>query len=146
MLTIDLLNSCAQFAAFDQADRCTLRAPALYALARMKANAKDLNDFVQTYDAQLQASPAWQAWPAGEAWLSSASAQYRLSFATWLIKQSKLTLLKKLPSDYWIEQSKNWLGIPEWSPRTKAALQTALDDPMKFTLLALCSPEYVVNA
>ena len=90
--------------------------------------------------------PNVSGWPAGEAWLSSASAQYRLSFATWLIKQSKLTLLKKLPSDYWIEQSKNWLGIPEWSPRTKAALQTALDDPMKFTLLALCSPEYVVNA
>ena len=92
------------------------------------------------------APPNVSGWPAGEAWLSSASAQYRLSFATWLIKQSKLTLLKKLPSDSWIEQSKNWLGIPEWSPRTKAALQTALGDPMKFTLLALCSPEYVVNA
>ena len=92
------------------------------------------------------APPNVSGWPAGEAWLSSASAQYRLSFATWLIKQSKLTLLKKLPSDSWIEQSKNWLGIPEWSPRTKAALQTALDDPKKFTLLALCSPEYVVNA
>jgi uncharacterized protein (DUF1800 family) len=91
------------------------------------------------------APPNVSGWPAGEAWLSSASAQYRLSFATWLIKQSKLTVLKKLPSDSWIEQSKNWLGIPEWSPRTKAALQTALDDPMKFTLLALCSPEYVVN-
>lgn len=92
------------------------------------------------------APPNVSGWPAGEAWLSSASAQYRLSFATWLIKQSKLTVLKKLPSDSWIEQSKNWLGIPEWSPRTKAALQTALGDPMKFTLLALCSPEYVVNA
>lgn len=90
--------------------------------------------------------PNVSGWPAGEAWLSSASAQYRLSFATWLIKQSNLTVLKKLPSDSWIEQSKNWLGIPEWSPRTKAALQTALDDPKKFTLLALCSPEYVVNA
>ena len=50
MLTIELLNSCAQFAAFDQADRCTLRAPALYALARMKAKAKDLTAFLQTYD------------------------------------------------------------------------------------------------
>ena len=89
MLTIELLNSCAQFAAFNQADRCTLRAPALYALARMKAKAKDLTAFVQTYDPQLQASPAWQAWPAGEAWgfaLGQAHAwpQYRDMFFQWL--------------------------------------------------------------
>jgi len=89
MLTIELLNSCAQFAAFDQADRCTMRAPALYALARMKAKAKDLTAFVQTYDPQLQASPAWEAWPAGEAWgfaLGQAHAwpQYRDMFFQWL--------------------------------------------------------------
>lgn len=90
--------------------------------------------------------PNVSGWPAGEAWLSSASAQFRLSFATWLIKQSKLTVLKQLPPQSWVEESKNWLGIAEWSPRTKLALQTALDDPKKFALLALCSPEYVVNA
>jgi uncharacterized protein (DUF1800 family) len=33
-------------------------------------------------------------WPAGEAWLSSATAQYRISFATWLIKQSDLRVLE----------------------------------------------------
>jgi len=93
MLTIELLNSCAQFGAFDQADRCTLRAPALYALARMKAKAKDLNDFVQTYDAQLQASPAWQAWPTGEAWgfafgQADAWPKYRDMFFQWLAYES----------------------------------------------------------
>jgi len=89
MLTIELLNSCAQFAAFDQHGRSTLRAPGLYALARMKAKAKDLTSFVQAYDAQLRPSPAWQAWPAGEAWgfaLGQASAwpQYRDMFFQWL--------------------------------------------------------------
>ena len=89
MLTIDLLNSCAQFAAFDQSGQSTLRAPALYALARMKAKAKDLTAFVQTYDTQLQPSPAWQAWPSGEAWgfaLGQAGAwpQYRDMFFQWL--------------------------------------------------------------
>ena len=100
MLTIELLNSCAQFAAFDQADRCTLRAPALYALARMKAKAKDLNDFLQTYDPQLQASPAWEAWPAGEPWayaLGQASAwpQYRDLFFQWLAYEGAGSVLSQ---------------------------------------------------
>ena len=89
MLTIELLNSCALFAAFDRQGQCALRAPGLVALARMQAKAEDINAFVQTYDAQLQASPAWQAWPAGEAWgfaLGQAQAwpQYRDLFFQWL--------------------------------------------------------------
>jgi hypothetical protein len=102
MLTIELLNSCAQFAAFDQHGHSTLRAPGLYALARMKANAKDLNHFVQAYDAQLQASPAWQSWPAGEAWgfaLGQASAwpQYRDMFFQWLAYEGVGMLPQALP-------------------------------------------------
>jgi len=39
MLTIELLNACASFAAFDQQGHCALRAPGLVALARMRAKA-----------------------------------------------------------------------------------------------------------
>jgi len=85
-------------------------------------------------------------WPAGEAWLSSATAQYRISFATWLIKQSELRILKSLTPAQRLQQSANWLGVPEWSPRTKAALRDAQADPAQFALLALCSPEYIVSA
>ena len=85
-------------------------------------------------------------WPAGEAWLSSATAQYRLSFATWLIKQSDLRVLKSLTPTQRMIQSADWLGVPEWSPRTKAALRGAQADPAQFALLALCSPEYIVSA
>ncbi|MBJ7418903.1 MAG: DUF4243 domain-containing protein [Rhodoferax sp.] len=89
MLTIELLNACASFAAFDQQGQCALRAPGLVALTRMQAKAEDLNAFVRSYDAQLQASPAWEAWPAGEAWgfaLGQAQAwpQYRDLFFQWL--------------------------------------------------------------
>ena len=89
MLTIELLNACASFAAFDQQGHCALRAPGLVALTRMQAKAEDLNAFVRSYDAQLQASPAWEAWPAGEAWgfaLGQAQAwpQYRDLFFQWL--------------------------------------------------------------
>jgi uncharacterized protein (DUF1800 family) len=85
-------------------------------------------------------------WPAGEAWLSSATAQYRISFATWLIKQSELRVLKSLTPAQRMLQSADWLGVAEWSPRTKNALRDAQADPAQFALLALCSPEYLVSA
>ena len=90
--------------------------------------------------------PSVGGWPAGEAWLSSATAQYRLSFATWLVKQSDLRVLKSLTPAQRMIQSADWLGVPEWSPRTKAALRGAQADPAQFALLALCSPEYIVSA
>jgi uncharacterized protein (DUF1800 family) len=85
-------------------------------------------------------------WPAGEAWLSSATAQYRIAFATWLIKQSELRVLNALTPAQRMVKSADWLGVPEWSPRTKTALRNAQADPAQFALLALCSPEYIVSA
>lgn len=85
-------------------------------------------------------------WPSGEAWLSSATAQYRITCATWLVKQSDLRVLKSLTPTQRLTQSANWLGIAEWSSRTKVALRSAQNDPAQFAVLALCSPEYVVNA
>ena len=85
-------------------------------------------------------------WPAAEAWLSSATAQYRIACATWLVQQSQLRVLKSLTPAQRIMQSADWLGVAEWSPRTKAALRDAQSDPAQFALLALCSPEYIVSA
>jgi len=85
-------------------------------------------------------------WPAAEAWLSSATAQYRIACATWLIQQSQLRVLKSLTPAQRMMQSADWLGVAEWSPRTKAALRDVQGDPVQFAILALCSPEYVVSA
>ena len=85
-------------------------------------------------------------WPAGEAWLSSATAQYRIAFATWLIKQSDLQILKSMTPAQRVVKSADWLGVAEWSARTKVALRDAQKDPAQFALLALCSPEYIVSA
>jgi len=85
-------------------------------------------------------------WPAAEAWLSSASAQYRIAFARWMIKQSNLRALTAIPADRRVIASADWLGVVEWSSRTQAALRNALNDPEEFALLALCSPEYIVSA
>jgi uncharacterized protein (DUF1800 family) len=85
-------------------------------------------------------------WPAGEAWLSSASVQYRIAFATWLIKQSSLRGLLEIPVANRAMKSADWLGVAEWSPRTQAALRNSMSDPAQFALLALCSPEFIVSA
>ncbi len=85
-------------------------------------------------------------WPAAEAWLSSATAQYRIAFAAWLIKQSDLSALTSIPIASRVLKSADWLGVPEWSARTQAALRDSLNDPAQFALLALCSPEYIVSA
>jgi uncharacterized protein (DUF1800 family) len=90
--------------------------------------------------------PSVGGWPAGEAWLSSATAQYRIAFAAWLIKQSELRGLKEIPVSSRVSKSADWLGVAEWSPRTQLALRGSLADPAQFALLALCSPEFIVSA
>jgi uncharacterized protein (DUF1800 family) len=85
-------------------------------------------------------------WPAGGAWLSSATAQYRIAFAGWLIKQSELRALKEIPVGSRVVKSADWLGVAEWSPRTQSTLRASLGDPAQFALLALCSPEFIVSA
>jgi len=45
-----------------------------------------------------------------------------------------------------VTESQNWLGVYQWSERTKSTLNSVSSDPEQFALLALCSPEYVVSA
>ena len=85
-------------------------------------------------------------WPTDEAWLSSASAQFRFTFATWLIKQGDMSPIANLPRGQRVEAIADWLGIAEVSDRTKFAMQDAAGDPRRLTLLALCSPEFIVSA
>lgn len=92
------------------------------------------------------APPSVGGWPAGEAWLTSATAQYRIEFAQWMIKQSNLEVIREIPSAKRVQASADWLGVAQWSERTKTALGQTVDDPASFALVALCSPEYVVSA
>ena len=85
-------------------------------------------------------------WPAAEAWLSPATAQYRIAFADWLIQQSDLRALKEIPVGTRVSKCADWLGVAEWSPRTQSTLRASLADPAQFALIALCSPEFVVSA
>jgi len=92
------------------------------------------------------APPNVGGWPAEAAWLSSATSLYRIDFANWLIKRSQLQALKNIPVSNRVIESQNWLGVFQWSERTKSTLNSASSDPAQFALLALCSPENVVSA
>lgn len=85
-------------------------------------------------------------WPADQAWLSTSAAQYRISFATALIKEGDLTPISKIPQRERMNALADWLGVAEWSSRTRLALRGSLNDPARLALLGICSPEYVVSA
>jgi uncharacterized protein (DUF1800 family) len=85
-------------------------------------------------------------WPADQAWLSSSSAQYRIQFATALLNEANLELISATPATQRIAALADLLGIAAWSQRTELALKGAINDPQRLTLLAICSPEYVVSA
>jgi uncharacterized protein (DUF1800 family) len=84
-------------------------------------------------------------WPTDQAWLSSASAQYRLAFASWLASLADLSELSAVPTNDRAEYLLDWLGIVEWSSRTSSALRAVRDNPQRLFTLAICSPEYVVS-
>jgi len=85
-------------------------------------------------------------WPTDEAWLSSASAQFRIAFAAALAKQIDFTPLASVPSEKRIAYIKDLLGIYDFSTRTFTALTNAKDDLQQFFVLAVCSPEFIVSA
>lgn len=85
-------------------------------------------------------------WPAGEAWLNTASSQYRLLFASYLVKQANLSEIGKLPIQQRPAYLADLLGVAEWSTRTYIALTNVNGDVTRTVQLALCSPEFVVSA
>ena len=86
-------------------------------------------------------------WPADEAWINISSAQTRLAFSQYLLQQAKFDSLTAVaPSDARINALADLLGVAQFSERTKSVLRTALSDPKQMVLIAINSPDYVVNA
>jgi hypothetical protein len=62
------------------------------------------------------------------------------------LKEANLNLISATPAAQRIAALADLLGIAAWSQRTELALRGAIKDPQRLTLLAICSPEYVVSA
>lgn len=85
-------------------------------------------------------------WPTDDAWLSSASAQFRASFATWLVVQGDISPIVNSAPGERVQKTADLLGVVEWSARTKSALEGNIKSSQRLLLLAICSPEYLVSA
>ena len=85
-------------------------------------------------------------WPTDEAWLSSASAQFRIAFATWLVNQADLSAIEAQVPEKRAAYLADLFAVVEWSPRTSSALREVRDTVSRLVILAICSPEYVVSA
>ena len=85
-------------------------------------------------------------WPTDDAWLSTASAQFRASFATWLVAQGDISPIENLTPGERVQKTADLLGVVEWSARTKSALEGNIKSSKRLILLAICSPEYLVSA
>lgn len=92
------------------------------------------------------APPNVGGWPAGELWLTSASAQFRLTLSQAVLKNTDLAELKAVAPAQRVKYLQNLLGIYQWSKRTSDALTIARNEPERLFLLAINSPEYVVGA
>ena len=84
-------------------------------------------------------------WPVDQSWLSSASAQYRVSFATSIIAEADLSKLEAVSSVRRPAYLADLLGVVGWSSRTSYAMRSVRDNPQKLFVTAVCSPEYVVS-
>jgi uncharacterized protein (DUF1800 family) len=104
-----------------------------------------LNGFLEKLSQVPFLPPNVGGWPTDQAWLSSASAQFRLAFATWLASLADLSELSAVTPNSRVDYLLDWLGIVEWSSRTSSALRTVRDNPERLFTLAICSPEYVVS-
>jgi uncharacterized protein (DUF1800 family) len=91
------------------------------------------------------APPNVGGWPVDQSWLSSASAQYRVSFATDLIGQADLSKLEAVSSVRRPAYLADLLGVVAWSTRTAYAMRGVRDNPQRLFVTAVCSPEYVVS-
>ncbi len=85
-------------------------------------------------------------WPTDDAWLSSASAQFRASFGTWLVAQGNISPIENVTPGERVQKTADLLGVVEWSARTKSALEGNVKISKRLILLAICSPEYLVSA
>ena len=84
-------------------------------------------------------------WPTDEAWLSSASAQFRIVFAAWLVKQADLSNIEAIAPEKRVAYLADLLAVPEWTSRTADALSDLQKNLPRLVALAICSPEYVVS-
>ena len=149
-----LMNSLIESSAFSQEKNSMVKSPIEWFVGLCRALAitpsqlpspTKLYNYLEMLSQVPFSPPNVGGWPADQAWLSSASAQYRVSFATSIIGQANLDELTAISLVKRPAYLADLLGVVEWSTRTSYAMRAVRDNPQKLLVIAACSPEYVVS-
>jgi uncharacterized protein (DUF1800 family) len=89
--------------------------------------------------------PNVSGWPAGQAWLSTASAATRVELAALLVRAGDLGPVEAAAPADRARAAAHLLGIPRLSEHTLAAVRPDLGDPRALATTLLVSPEYLVH-
>ena len=149
-----LMKSLIESTAFSQQQYSMVKSPVEWFIGLCRAltitpsqlpSPTKLYGFLEKLSQVPLSPPNVGGWPVDQAWLSSASAQFRVSFATSLIGQANLaefTAVAPLKRPAYLA---DLLGVVEWSSRTAYAMRGVRDNPERLLVTAVCSPEYVVS-
>ena len=149
-----LMNSLIESSAFSQEKNSMVKSPIEWFVGLCRALAitpsqlpspTKLYNYLEMLSQVPFSPPNVGGWPADQAWLSSASAQFRVSFATSIIGQANLDELAAISLVKRPAYLADLLGVVEWSTRTSYAMRAVRDNPQKLLIIAACSPEYVVS-
>ena len=149
-----LMNSLIESSAFSQEKNSMVKSPIEWFVGLCRALAitpsqlpspTKLYNYLEMLSQVPFSPPNVGGWPADQAWLSSASAQFRVSFATSIIGQANLDELTAISLVKRPAYLADLLGVVEWSTRTSYAMRAVRDNPQKLVIIAACSPDYVVS-
>jgi uncharacterized protein (DUF1800 family) len=84
-------------------------------------------------------------WSSGQAWMSTAAAQVRLSAVTTLLKKADLNPISSAGRSDRIDAAGHLLGVGAWSDRSAKVLRTATADPVRLAAIAVNTPEYLTS-
>lgn len=94
---------------------------------------------------ELFAPPSVAGWPAGAAWLTTATIRARMAVAELAVNASELRPIRDVPPGDRVRAAGELLSL-DWTPRTAAALDAVAMQPRTLLTLALISPENLVSA
>lgn len=149
-----LMKSLIESSAFSQENNSLVKSPIEWFVGLCRALAitpsqlpspTKLYNYLEMLSQVPFSPPNVGGWPADQAWLSSASAQFRVSFVTSIIGQANLDELMAISLVKRPAYLADLLGVVEWSTRTSYAMRAVRDNPQKLLVIAACSPEYVVS-
>ncbi|MBY8862597.1 DUF1800 domain-containing protein [Nocardia sp. CA2R105] len=84
-------------------------------------------------------------WSSGQAWMSTAAAQIRLTAITALLKGADLSPISSASSNDRVDAAGHLLGVGAWSDRSAKVLRTAVGNPARLAAIAVNTPEYLTS-